>query len=408
MGTSRYPHNADPLARFGADMSSVGASSYDGVVGAQRAQVRLLEDGTLVRVSTGQVGGPEPGAYPTAAVRKRRPYGMIIAFTVVIALIGVGVAGLVVARSMRTPEAQVRRYLGLLSSGQASAASRMVDPGIPSEQRVFLTDEVLGATPNRLIVKEIVDMDEDSSSSLHQVRATMSVRGESFSQTFRVMKREPTLGFFDNWEVLDPLITRIYVTGRNVEGMTVDNVQATAPLTTDDTRRWALLAFYPGTYNLEPELSSKYVTADSVEVVAKGNDGRPADSDVMDVVVSTEYTQDIREAALAAIKEKTHACVTPAGNLDRGCPVPLQSRNLAVLEVQREPVSVESVDYEPNKFKSDLSFLIRPNTSGGVLRSVPSVAVASLRLDESASLILDADGKPTFDVSIESTSVPGC
>ena len=71
----------------------------------------------------------------------------------------------------------------------------------------------------------------------------------------------------------------------------------------------------PGTYNLEPELSSKYVTADSVEVVAKGNDGRPADSDVMDVVVSTEYTQDIREAALAAIKEKTHACVTPAGIL---------------------------------------------------------------------------------------------
>ena len=185
MGTSRYPHNEDPLARFGADMSSADASPYDGVAGAQRAQVRLLEDGTLVRVSTGQVGGPVPGAYPTAAVRKRRPYGMIIAFTVVIALIGVGVAGLVVARSMRTPEAQVRRYLGLLSSGQASAASRMVDPGIPSEQRVFLTDEVLGATPNRLIVKEIVDMDEDSSSSLHQVRATMSVRGESFSQTLR-------------------------------------------------------------------------------------------------------------------------------------------------------------------------------------------------------------------------------
>ena len=52
--------------------------------------------------------------------------------------------------------------------------------------------------------------------------------------------------------------------------------------------------------------------------------------------------------------------------------------------------------------------MIRPNTSGGVLRSVPSVAVASLRLDESASLILDADGKPTFDVSIESTSVAGC
>ena len=408
MGTSRYPHNADPLARFGADMSSAGASSYDGVVGAQRAQVRLLEDGTLVRVSTGQVGGPEPGAYPTAAVRKRRPYGMIIAFTVVIALIGVGVAGLVVARSMRTPEAQVRRYLGLLSSGQASAASRMVDPGIPSEQRVFLTDEVLGATPNRLIVEEIVDMDEDSSSSLHQVRATMSVRGESFSQTFRVMKREPTLGFFDNWEVLDPLITRIYVTGRNVEGMTVGNVQATAPLTIDGSVRWALLAFYPGTYNLEPELSSEYVTADSVEVVAKGNDGRPEGSEVMDVVVTTEYTQDIREAALAAITEKTHSCVTPPGNLDRDCPVPLQSRNLAVLEVQFEPVSVETVDYEPNKFQSDLSFLIRPNTSGGVLRSVPSVAVASLRLDESASLILDADGKPTFDVSIEKTVSTGC
>ena len=105
MDTSRNTHNGDSFARFGADMSSSGASSYGGTAGAQGAQVRLLEDGTLVRVSTGQVGGTQPGAYPTAEARKRRPYGIIIAFTVVIALIGVGVAGLVVARSMRTPEA---------------------------------------------------------------------------------------------------------------------------------------------------------------------------------------------------------------------------------------------------------------------------------------------------------------
>lgn len=408
MGTSQYTTNGDSFARFGGDMSSRGTSSYDGSVSTQGARVRLLEDGTLAQASPGGFGGKDFGAYPTSARHKRRSVGMVIAFIVVIVLIGVGVVGVVVARSMRTPEAQVKRYLDLLSSGQASAASKMVDPGIPSEQRAFLTDEVLGATPNRLIVEKIVDMNEGSSSSLHQVKATMSVRGERFSQTFRVVKRAPTLGFFDNWEIRDPLITRIYVTGRNVEGMTVGNVQATAPLTIDGSVRWALLAFYPGTYNLEPELSSEYVTADSVEVVAKGNDGRPEGSEVMDVVVTTEYTQDIREAALAAITEKTHSCVTPPGNLDRDCPVPLQSRNLAVLEVQFEPVSVETVDYEPNKFQSDLSFLIRPNTSGGSLRSVPAVAIASLRLDESASLILDADGKPTFDVSIEKTVSTGC
>ena len=336
-------------------MSSRGTSSYDGSVSTQGARVRLLEDGTLAQASPGGFGGKDFGAYPTSARHKRRS-------------VGIGHRlhrrdrahrrgrgwGCCCARSMRTPEAQVQRYLDLLSSGQASAASKMVDPGIPSEQRVFLTDEVLGATPDRLIVEKIVDMNEGSSSSLHQVKATMSVRGERFSQTFRVVKRAPTLGFFDNWEIRDPLITRIYVTGRNVEGMTVGNVPATAPLTIDGSVRWTLLAFYPGTYNLEPELSSEYVTADSVEVVAKGNDGRPEGSEVMDVVVTTEYTQDIREAALAAITEKTHSCVTPPGNLDRDCPVPLQSRNLAVLEVQFEPVSVETVDYEPNKFQSDL------------------------------------------------------
>lgn len=44
MDTSRNTHNGDSFARFGADMSSSGASSYGGTAGAQGAQVRLLEE----------------------------------------------------------------------------------------------------------------------------------------------------------------------------------------------------------------------------------------------------------------------------------------------------------------------------------------------------------------------------
>ena len=44
-----------------------------------------------------------------------------------------------------TPDGEVRQYLTYLAEGDAASALAMVDPGIPNDQRQFLTNEVLSS-----------------------------------------------------------------------------------------------------------------------------------------------------------------------------------------------------------------------------------------------------------------------
>ena len=88
------------------------------------------------------------GVSPTPAPGRGKKRAMVIGTLVgvLVVLVIAGVVAIKVVNSSRTPEAEVRRYLDLLASGKASAATAMVDPGVPDDQRVFLTDDVMASS----------------------------------------------------------------------------------------------------------------------------------------------------------------------------------------------------------------------------------------------------------------------
>ena len=106
---------------------------------------------------------------------------------VLIVLVIAGVVAIKVANSSRTPEAEVRKYLDLLAAGKASAATAMVDPGAPNDQRVFLTDDVMASATSLLVVEEVA-ADKNEDAETRQVSATLQVNGERFTHAFTVTK----------------------------------------------------------------------------------------------------------------------------------------------------------------------------------------------------------------------------
>ena len=123
---------------------------------------------------------------------------------VLVVLVIAGVVALKVVNSSRTPEAEVRKYLDLLASGQASAATAMVDPGVSNDQRSFLTDDVMASATSLLVVEDVV-ADKNDSSDRRMVTATMQVNGERFTHSFVVTADKATMGVLDNWKIRDSL-----------------------------------------------------------------------------------------------------------------------------------------------------------------------------------------------------------
>ena len=131
---------------------------------------------------------PGPGVAPAAGVsfapvspRAKKRVKLIGALVgVLVVLVIAGVVAIKVVNSSRTPEAEVRRYLDLLASGQASAATAMVDPGVNNDQRTFLTDDVMASASSLLVIEDVV-ADKNEGSDTRTVTATMQVNGERFT-----------------------------------------------------------------------------------------------------------------------------------------------------------------------------------------------------------------------------------
>ena len=79
---------------------------------------------------------------------------IIVGVMALIVLVVVGTVALTIANWTSTPEAQVRKYLDLLADGKASAATAMVDPGLPNDQRVFLSGRVMASASARIEVED--------------------------------------------------------------------------------------------------------------------------------------------------------------------------------------------------------------------------------------------------------------
>lgn len=160
---------------------------------------------------------PQTGVTVTPKPDKsRHPIKRIVVGAVaLVAVVIVGTIALTVANWMRTPEAKVRQYLDLLAAGRASAATAMVDPGLPDDQRGFLSDKVMASASSRIEVEEVT-VDDEENSKERVVKATLRLDGERFTHWFRVSEAEKTFGLLKNWKIENAMIERVFVEPRKV------------------------------------------------------------------------------------------------------------------------------------------------------------------------------------------------
>lgn len=151
-------------------------------------------------------GGGQQGQ-PGASAKKGVPR-IVKPLIVLGVLVVVGIVGIFVVNTMRSPQAQVRRYVELVASEEISQAEQIVDPDVDWHS------DWTGASPvGKMTVDSVVDEDAGSHSQRHMVTANLRVNGEPFSYTFMATNEPVMLGLIDNWTIHGSLATRVVISG---------------------------------------------------------------------------------------------------------------------------------------------------------------------------------------------------
>ena len=347
---------------------------------------------------------PGPGGVPAAGVsftpvspgaRKRvKVIGALVGVLVVLVI--AGVVALKVVNSSRTPEAEVRKYLDLLASGQASAATAMVDPGVSNDQRSFLTDDVMASATSLLVVEDVV-ADKNDSSDRRMVTATMQVNGERFTHEFTVAKGSSTMGVLNNWTVKDSLAARVSVDVEGYAQFSVGGVNADASAAGRNDRENDYL-FYPGVYTFTPIAASEYADSNP-ETVSVLDDGLGGRDNV--VTLKATYNTKLTAAAIEAGQWAVDTCSAIPGNQNSWCPFAIQSDAVTAVTGSMPKALAPVSEEQPTVFRATVVFTATYSNKYYMAGTQDVEAKVEIRaqLDDNQVLKLDEDGKPDFEVS---------
>ena len=351
--------------------------------------------GEPIAMAPAMAGGVQPLVTAVSQRPRKRATPIFFATLFLVALVVVAVGSFVLANSMRTPEAQVRRYLDYLAQGNASAATAMVDPGVANDARVFLTDQVMASATSLLDVDDVVDRDEGSSSKKHTVNATVTVGDVQFTFPFEVQESKPTLGIIKNWTIQNALVVPIAVRIKNVSTFSIGGV--TAPVSDDNYFPYTSPTYmlYPGVYTVSAADPGDYIEADPVTFKAARDEYKYGADPLRYVTVDTSYSDSLRAAAVEAMAAQTTSCATPPGNLDTVCPFGLQRTDLTVLEVKQMPTEAKEWADSTSEFH-DYAFFKVQQGAGTPIYTLKSTVYATLKFDENGKIVVDSAGKPQF------------
>ena len=351
--------------------------------------------GEPIAMAPAMAGGVQPLVTAVSQRPRKRANPIFFAALFLVVLVVVAVGSFVLANSMRTPEAQVRRYLDYLAQGNASAATAMVDPGVANDERVFLTDEVMASATSLLQVEDVVDRDEGRTSKKHTVNATVTVGDVHFTFPFEVQESKPTLGIIKNWTIQNALVVPIAVRIKNVSTFSIGGV--TAPVSDDKYFPYTspIYMLYPGVYTVSAADPGDYIEADPVIFKAARDEYKFGADPLRYVTVDTSYSDSLLAAAVDAMVAQTTSCATPPGNLDTVCPFGLQRTDLTILEVKQMPSTAKQWDDDPSEFH-DYAFFKVQQGAGTPIYTLKSTVYATLKFDENGKMVVDSAGKPQF------------
>ena len=351
---------------------------------------------------------PQYAAAPAAAVpqtgvtftpmsdQSRRRIKRIVVGVVALVVLGVvATVALAIANWTRTPEAKVRQYLDLLADGKASAATAMVDPGLPNDQRGFLSDEVMASSSARIEVEDVTADDAEHSKE-RVVTATMRLDGERFTRSFRVSAAKNTFGLLKNWKIQDAMVSRVDVQADNVSAFSIGGEKLS--IATLKEASSSSIVLYPGVYTFTPEETGEYIDAAPKTISVKAATGYDSSYYGGTVELTGTYNDKMAAAALEAAAALTNSCATVPGNIDTACPSAVQSRTLALLQVKTMPTAMKAATDEGGVYTGEATFTIQGMESWEKQRDVTSRVTATVKTDKDGKLELDASGKPQFEV----------
>lgn len=155
---------------------------------------------------------------------------------------------------------------------------------------------------------------------------------------------------------------------------------------------------YPGVYTFTPEETGDYIDAAPKTLSVKAATGYDSSTYGGTVELTGTYNDKMAAAALEAAAALTNSCATVPGNIDTACPVPVQSRTLALLQVKAMPTTMKATTDEGGEYTGEATFTIQGIESGDKQRDVTSRVTATVKTDKNGKLELDASGKPQFEV----------
>ena len=343
------------------------------------------------------VAVPQAGVtFTPMSEKSRRRIKRIVVGVVALVVLGVvATVALAIANWTRTPEAQVRQYLDLLADGKASAATAMVDPGLPNDQRGFLSDEVMASSSARIEVDDVTADDAEHSKE-RVVTATMRLDGERFTRSFRVSEAKKTFGLLKNWKIQDAMVSRVDVRADNVTYFSIGGEKMSVATLKEAPS--SSIVLYPGVYTFTPEETGEYIDAAPKTISVKAATGYDSSYYGGTVELKGTYNDKMAAAALEAAAALTNSCATVPGNIDTACPSAVQSRNLALLQVKTMPTAMKATTDEGGVYTGEATFTIQGMESWEKQRDVTSRVTATVKTDKDGKLELDASGEPQFEV----------
>ena len=332
---------------------------------------------------------------PMSDKSRRRIKRIVVGVVAFVVLAVVATVALAIANWTRTPEAQVRQYLDLLADGKASAATALVDPGLPNDQRGFLSDEVMASSSARIEVEDVT-VDDAEHSKERVVTATMRLDGERFTRSFRVSEAKKTFGLLKNWKIQDAMVSRVDVQADNVTHFSIGGEKMSVATLKEASS--SSIVLYPGVYTFTPEETGEYIDAAPKTMSVKAATGYDSSYYGGTVELKGTYNDKMAAAALEAAAAMTNSCATVPGNIDTACPSAVQSRTLALLQVKTMPTAMKAMTDEGGVYTGEATFTIQGMESWEKQRDVTSRVTAKVKTDKDGKLELDTSGKPQFEV----------
>ena len=330
---------------------------------------------------------------PMSDTGHRRIKRIVVGAVALVAVVIVGTIALTVANWTSTPEAKVRQYLDLLADGKASAATAMVDPGLPDDQRGFLSDKVMASASARIEVEDVT-VDDEENSKERVVEATIRLGGERFTHWFRVSEEKKTFGLVTNWKIENAMIERVFVEPRKVTHFSIGGEKMSVATLTESSS--GSIVLYPGVYTITPEETGEYIDAEPQTVLVRAIEDFDSTRTGTRVYLEGVYNDKVATAALEAAVALANSCATDSGRTDTACPGAISSRPLSFLELKTIPTTVKLGD--DGVYVAEPTYTIQGTLSGSKRYDMTFRVTAKLKTDKDGIPELDASGKPQFDV----------